>query len=86
MSRSPIERMIDAACGITEADRVEMRRGQITMKCRSCGDTRSAARDASDPPGADTIVFPCPNCRTEPWPDPVCLDVEGREIAFDMKG
>ena len=74
--------MIDAACGITEADRIEMRKASITMRCPVCSETKRAKRHDHDPPGTETIVFPCNKCREGKGPEVIYLDKDGRPIPF----
>lgn len=77
---SPIEMMIDAACGITEADRIEWRKASITMRCPTCQTTRRAKRHAADPPGTETVVFPCDKCRKGEGPKVIYLDEGGKPL------
>lgn len=61
---SVIERMIDAAVGLTpeklEELRARRRRLYLTVRCPTCGKSQSALRKPEDPPNAAVLVLPCP--------------------------
>ena len=61
---SPIERMIDAAVGLTpeklEELRARRRMTHITIRCPVCGKTQETLRKPEDPPNAAVLVLPCP--------------------------
>lgn len=62
MARSPIEMMIDKACGITEPlEPVEM----ITLRCPECGREKSAEKHFTDLPGTAVVVAHCDKCPCE---------------------
>lgn len=70
--RSPLERMIDQACGFdhklqlipdTREDVITGKRPDLViMRCSLCATEKIAARHDSDPKQAVFIVFPCPKC------------------------
>lgn len=59
MRRSPVERMVDRACGIPD-DWVPPPR--VTLECSRCGKKKDVAMDATDPPGTARIRMLCPEC------------------------
>jgi hypothetical protein len=61
VARSPIEQMIDAACGVPDGARFE-KRDTITLSCPKCERTKTAARDKTDPPNTATVMLTCPAC------------------------
>lgn len=59
--RSPIEQMIDRACGYTPSDT-----GHpviIILACPHCLTQRSTTIDASFPPETRRVQYPCPTCQ-----------------------
>ena len=81
--RSPIERMIDEACGF-DPDAPEPKRDLLNLRCPQCSKVFLVDRSAVDPPGAAVIECPCLDCRDH---DPVVrwFNAEGRELDFDGK-
>lgn len=76
----PIERMIDAACGLEPKQR---RRLTVIMECPVCGRTKEARIDKSDPPNTAKVRAVCNEC-----PDDAAMvdyfDEAGRQI--DLNG
>lgn len=56
---SPIEIMIDRACGVTVNVSAPSR---ITLRCPACKVEKSVVRTLLDPTDASVVVFPCPKC------------------------
>lgn len=76
--RSPIEMMVDQACGF-DPDAPENQ--PVTLMCPDCKKTKSVSRDKTDPAGTAFIHLSCPDC----WKDggfenPSFFDVNGLEI------
>lgn len=63
MARSPIEMMIDKACGFDLASAPKIER--IMLKCPHCGRTSSAPKDETDPQGTARVEVSCPDCTKE---------------------
>ncbi len=62
-ARSPIERMIDAACGYDATDaKPKIYRGFPRLRCPKCEREQNTALDKSDPKGAMLVVVCCPKC------------------------
>lgn len=79
--RSPIGRMIDAACGVPDDG---FRSAMIRICCPKCKREKSAHRDATDPTGAFTVEFECPACRPDGFDgSPRYFDAQGHEITPD---
>ena len=76
MSKSPIDVMIDKACGITAEylDRL------LTLRCPYCHTEKRVERDWYDPALATVAVYPCGICRREEKDYVVYLDRNGREV------
>lgn len=77
--RSPIERMIDEACGLTPEKLAELlatrKKLFLTMKCPTCGKEQKSRRAPSDPPNAALMLIPCP----EHFPPGETVPVEYRD-------
>lgn len=80
--RSPIEAMIDAACGIKpgEIERLKAKQEaeRITLRCPACGTTKRADRHFTDPLDAAVVESSCGNC--EPVDGVRYFDASGDEI------
>jgi hypothetical protein len=61
-SLSPIERMIDEACGIGPGSKPAPR---VMIECPKCGRTKLVPLEFPDPPGTSRIVFPCNKCEQD---------------------
>lgn len=76
-SRSPIEVMVDKACGLDRASYVPP--PQITLRCCHCGRTKQADKDETDPEGTAIVEMSCLECmRSGDRPDVLYYDAEGR--------
>lgn len=82
-TRTPLERMIDAACHVDEpAALIPLARlsRTITLRCRVCGDEKLAPRDVTDPAAAAVILSLCPKCGDNGVDDISYLDKDGRDM------
>lgn len=69
-----MDALVDQACGFVPDESVFKKwvdAHGITLECATCGRTKRAAREKSDPKNAVKAVFPCPLC----WPDG-CKSIE----------
>ena len=80
--RSPIEMMVDRACGVPD-DYVPPPR--VTLECSGCKRTKSAPVDPTDPPGTARIVMLCPECAKGDRSLIDYYDKDGRQIDPDGK-
>jgi phage FluMu protein Com len=63
--RSPIEMMIDAACGYDPSKpQKKAAEPDIEMRCPECAEVLMVHRDETDPEGTAKIETACPRCRT----------------------
>lgn len=83
MVRSPLERMIDAACKCVKCGRA----GEpgscgcwIKLQCPKCGTSRLTDRDATDPPAAVRLQVQCPYCNPGDFDEPIYFDALGRQM------
>ena len=79
---SPIDRMIDAACGIDPADALPPP-GEIIIGCPACGQYRRVHRHYIDPDNAVLGASSCPDCIGNRDADPEYFDDEGRQLDFE---
>jgi len=77
---SPIEHLIDKACGITSENVSSS--DWITLRCPKCKLRKRAKRDETDPPGTVIIVLQCPECNGGDFDSPVYFDEAGNELPF----
>lgn len=81
MSRSPIERMVDRACGIPDDYEPPPR---VTLRCPMCKREKDAAIDPTDPPGTKLVLTQCPECVGGDFSTVDYFDSNGRQI--DLHG
>jgi hypothetical protein len=64
-ARSPIEMMVDRACGF-DPDKPPPKRAEpdIALCCPSCEETLMVYGDKTDPPGTSRVETDCPKCAT----------------------
>lgn len=75
---SPIDPMIDEACGY---DRSAWENNRVAVRCPKCTRSQFAPRDETDPEGTRIVIYLCPECRPDGFDDcPRYLDAEGVEI------
>jgi phage FluMu protein Com len=81
--RSPIDAMIDAACGVTETPTGGSDRRFVQLRCPRCKRSKRVRRDPSDPPNCATLEFACPKCN--PTNDEMVdyYDADGDQINVD---
>ena len=60
--RSPIEMMIDKACGF---DRAAFEKNTVMLRCPECKRTKRVERHVSDLPGTATVEAHCDKCNGE---------------------
>lgn len=80
MSRqiSPIEQMIDKACGYKPAAAPNM----VTLVCPTCGTVKRVKEIDSDPPGTYRVEADCNECASPDGRDIRYFDKHGKEISF----
>lgn len=79
--RSPIEMLVDRACGFDPY----APRDDVLLRCPKCGREKSAARDSTDPPGTSLVVLQCPECVQGDFDVPGYYDAEGNELEYVEK-
>lgn len=62
---TPIEAMIDEACGVNDARYQAPSLRSIRLLCPRCHKCLYVSRDDTDPEGTEFICFGCPDCRSE---------------------
>ena len=77
MARSPIEMMVDKACGF---DPSAPRKPRVMLYCPKCKRRQSAALDPTDPPGTATVIVQCPKCNGGDFDTPKYQDASGAEL------
>lgn len=80
--RSPIEQMIDKACGYdpATAPKVDM----VTLRCPKCGRTKRVVRDKTDPPGTAVVEANCDKHSAEGCAEEVFyFDANGKQLLPD---
>lgn len=79
---SPIERMIDAACGRPPGGKPSPQ--MITLRCPHCARTKPTTVEPIDPPGTAVIECMCDRCDTGGFkPEVSYYDAQGRQIDID---
>jgi uncharacterized protein YbaR (Trm112 family) len=73
--RSPIEILIDKACGVTEEKPPHV----IMLRCPVCKKSKVVEKDEYDPPMSVLQEFPCPHCRG-PQDEVKWFNEEGEEL------
>ena len=61
MARSPIETMIDRACGFDQSAPRPVR-DLVILRCPICKKEKKVDRHKSDPPGCTVVETACPDC------------------------
>lgn len=76
-ARTPIEMMVDKACGFDPAKTSEP---PVILRCPKCGCSKTTVRSDADPIGTREVIAMCPKCvETGPYLT-TCLDKDGKEI------
>lgn len=79
MARSPIEIMIDRACGIPDGPaRHPVER--VTLFCPSCKSWKLVEKHESDPEGTSEVHVLCPDCHDGEFDDPRYFNSHGDEL------
>jgi len=83
--RSPIEMMVDQACGFDreawEAGRAEREAKMIILRCPFCQKERKQNPDKKDPKGTKIVLCNCPQCvDVGHYCDTVYLDANGKSL------
>lgn len=79
---SPIERMIDKACGVTPESIFPE---TILLRCPNCMREKRAAREKTDPNGTAVVVTQCPKCVGGDFSSTQYFDSHGTEIVFTQE-
>ena len=95
MPRTPLEIMIDRACGIPDSEAsattpllalVDRAKGipthpdSILLHCIACGRRKQARRDPTDPPGTAVVQARCPECVGGDFDEVLYFDASGKHI------
>ena len=70
---SPIDRMIDEACGVKPGD-------FVTLVCNGCGQRKRAPKDETDPKDTAEVHVRCPKCNGGDFDLIEYFDAHGRQI------
>lgn len=82
--RSPLERMIDEACGVTPQTTFGP---SILLQCPICIQKKFVPLHRNDPPGAVRLEFPCIPCGTKKYGSLAAFKASDEEVHyFDNKG
>lgn len=81
MSRSPIEMMVDRACGFDPLKPYP----RVTLRCPKCRREQSAATDPTDPPNTAVVLCVCPKCHDGSKVEVDYFDAKGRQIDLEGK-
>ena len=75
---SPLDRLIDQACGIKPG-------AFVTMRCPTCRTEKQAPRHETDPEGTAVVQADCPGCARAGGKDYAVqyFGADGRELRFD---
>ena len=79
-TRSPLERMVDGACGVPEGFVPPPR---ITLRCPKCEKEARVLKMRSDPPPAELLVLPCTDCHGPDYEEWFYYDANGEHITAD---
>lgn len=86
--RSPIEMMVDQACGFDRASYTPP--PQVTLRCPHCKRTKRVAMDKTDPAGTAVVETACDKCgEVGDRPEVHYYDAQGRWFngeAFERRG
>lgn len=77
--RSPIEMMVDKACGFDPSNPPQPRELPIELHCPKCKEVLKVDADETDPEGTAKIETACPKCQTEDFKISY-FDAEGKLI------
>ncbi len=85
MARSPIEMMVDQACGFDQSVQRPAPKPRVMLRCPKCGRKQKAALDDMDPPGTATVIIQCPKCCGGDFDSPLYEDANGKELVWKPK-
>ena len=81
--RSPIEMMVDKACGF---DPNAPQPPRVTLRCPKCKKEKDAAMDQTDPPGTAVVLTQCPECVGGDFSTVDYFDKDGKEASAVQEG
>jgi hypothetical protein len=81
-NRSPIERMVDRACGVPDDYEPPPR---VLLECPGCRKTKNIALDQTDPPGTARVLTQCPECVKGDFSSVEYFNAKGQQIDLDGK-
>lgn len=76
---SPIEMMIDRACGFDGSRPAP----GVILVCPACRRQKRVAKDATDPEGTAEVHVRCPSCNSGDFDMPLYFDAVGTELFFE---
>jgi hypothetical protein len=79
--RSPIERMVDEACGIKNGD-VTASSELVTLVCPKCQRRAQVEKYETDPVGTTEVHVVCDRCNPGDFDVPVYFSADGQELFF----
>jgi hypothetical protein len=76
---SPIEMMIDKACGFDRANFTPP--PQVTLRCPNCKNEKRVALDKTDPPNVAVVETACPKCSADgDFESVLYFDAQGKQL------
>lgn len=78
MTRSPIEMLVDQACGFDPATAPKL--PQITLRCPECNRTKEVRKDSTDLKNAAVVEIQCDKCNRGDFSEVFYYDAEGRQL------
>ncbi len=76
-ARSPIQRMVDRACGVPDDWEPPAR---VMLVCTQCHRAKDAELDPTDPPGTAKVVMLCPECARGDFSMIYYYDKDGKQL------
>lgn len=81
-TRSPLDRLIDAACGIPNGPPKS-----VVLVCQKCKKEKRCRLDKTDPKGTVRIELTCPDCWTDgSFETAIFFNKNGKQIFRSPKG
>lgn len=74
---SPIDSMIDQACGVPPGWKG---RPHVTLFCHKCNKTKRVPKDDTDPPNTARVETLCPECCGGDFSEVLYFDASGKQI------
>jgi hypothetical protein len=84
-TRSPLERMIDAACGRDPGWRPTRALQSVTLRCPRCTRCATVPRHETDAPGTAIVEYPCHDCHPAPDEAVHYFDIQGHAIIEETR-